>query len=106
MIKKKRDYDIALMKLQDPVEYTNDISPICLPPNGINLATIGTKGYVTGWGDTQGTTKSLFFFLFCFVLLLNILSRNWTGVRAATSDNNREKESRVRCQLGEYAVRR
>lgn len=48
------DYDIAMMKLQDPVDYTNDISPICLPPNGINLATIGTKGYVTGWGDTQG----------------------------------------------------
>ena len=97
------------MKLQDQVEYTNDISPICLPPNGINLATIGTKGYVTGWGDTQGNQQKQKghenqLNVSCIGLFL--LLRNWTGVRAATSDDNREEESRVRCQLGEYAVRR
>jgi hypothetical protein len=49
------DYDIAVMKLQEPVAYSSDISPICLPPNGVNYATLGSKGFVTGWGDTQGT---------------------------------------------------
>lgn len=48
------DFDIALMKLQEPVEFSNEISPICLPPQDVNLAKIGAKGYVTGWGDTQG----------------------------------------------------
>lgn len=42
------------MRLQEPVEITNEISPICLPPQGINFAKLGTQGYVTGWGDTQG----------------------------------------------------
>ena len=48
------DFDIALMRLQEPVTFTDEISPICLPPQDINYATIGTKGYVTGWGETQG----------------------------------------------------
>ena len=51
------DFDIALMKLQDPVVFTTAIAPICLPPQGLNFAAqIGTRGIVTGWGDTQGLT--------------------------------------------------
>ncbi|CAF1063533.1 unnamed protein product [Brachionus calyciflorus] len=49
------DFDIALMKLQEPVEFTDEISPICLPAQNENFATLGAKGYVTGWGETQGT---------------------------------------------------
>lgn len=48
------DYDIALMKLQEPIKFSSEISPICLPPQDVNLATIGSRGFVTGWGDTQG----------------------------------------------------
>jgi hypothetical protein len=48
------DYDIALMKLQEPVAYSEYISPVCLPPQGVNFGTLGSKGVVTGWGDTQG----------------------------------------------------
>jgi len=48
------DFDIALMKLQSPVEFSDEIAPICLPPQGLNMATMGARGWVTGWGDTQG----------------------------------------------------
>ncbi len=55
------DFDIALMKLQEPVTYSSVISPICLPPQGMNFGTIGAKGIVTGWGDTQGMIEFFFF---------------------------------------------
>ena len=42
------DNDIALLKLQTPVTFTSAISPVCLPDQGVNLATIGTTGMVTG----------------------------------------------------------
>ena len=41
-------------KLQEPVAFSKDISPICLTPQGLNLGIIGAEGFVTGWGDTQG----------------------------------------------------
>ncbi len=40
------DFDIAMMKLQEPVAYSSVVSPICLPPQGMNFATIGAKGWV------------------------------------------------------------
>lgn len=52
------DSDIALMKLENPVTYTREISPICLPTHGNNLAKPGKTGVVTGWGETQGTGSS------------------------------------------------
>ena len=51
------DFDIALMKLDAPVEFSREISPVCIPPHGYNMAALGTTGFVTGWGDTQGTGK-------------------------------------------------
>ncbi|XP_072017073.1 ovochymase-like [Amphiura filiformis] len=47
------DSDIALLKLKQPVTYTEYISPLCLP-NEIQaqaLIRAGKKGFVTGWGD-------------------------------------------------------
>jgi len=41
-------YDIALVKLAQPVEYTDHISPICLP-NGKDPEP-GTESILTGWG--------------------------------------------------------
>jgi hypothetical protein len=55
------DFDIALMKLQSPVEFSDEITPICLPPQGLNMATLGARGWVTGWGDTQGLKQILSF---------------------------------------------
>ena len=49
------DNDIALLKLRDPVTFTKEISPVCLPKQGDNPATAGRIGMVTGWGKTSGT---------------------------------------------------
>lgn len=43
--------DIALVKLDRKVTYTDKISPICLPKG--RQPVIGTNGVVTGWGLTQ-----------------------------------------------------
>lgn len=50
------DYDIALMKLKTPVEYSKSISPICLP-NG-KIPSIGDVGIIVGWGDTKDNKDS------------------------------------------------
>ncbi len=54
---KSNDNDIALMKLNVPVTYTDKISPICLPDN--RQASLGEVGIVTGW-----VSSSLSFFSF------------------------------------------
>lgn len=41
--------DIALVKLRTPVQFSDKISPICLP-NG-KYSSIGSRAIVTGWGD-------------------------------------------------------
>ncbi|XP_046541608.1 suppressor of tumorigenicity 14 protein [Equus quagga] len=51
------DYDIALLELQQPAEYSGTVRPICLP--GVSHAFPAGKAiWVTGWGHTQegGTT--------------------------------------------------
>ncbi|XP_040296144.1 transmembrane protease serine 9-like [Bufo bufo] len=44
--------DIALIKLTDPVPYTNYILPICLPSLSVSFQT-GLECWVTGWGNTR-----------------------------------------------------
>ena len=43
--------DITLLKLENPVQYNNLISQICLPSQDINIATIGKSSYILGWGQ-------------------------------------------------------
>jgi hypothetical protein len=50
----KIDFDVALMKLQSPVEFSNEIIPICLPAQGHNLASLGAQGTVIGWSKNDG----------------------------------------------------
>uniref|UniRef100_A0A8C5QAE5 Peptidase S1 domain-containing protein n=1 Tax=Leptobrachium leishanense TaxID=445787 RepID=A0A8C5QAE5_9ANUR len=42
--------DIALVKLSNPVTYTDYIRPICLPSSSVTFPS-GTECWVTGWGD-------------------------------------------------------
>ena len=50
------DYDIALIKLSNPISYTERVKPVCLPPAGLDV-NVGTKCWVTGWGklDESGS---------------------------------------------------
>jgi secreted trypsin-like serine protease len=54
--------DVALLKLKDPVQYTDHISPICLPTQQDEaLPAAGTSIFVAGWGwknpSNPGTGK-------------------------------------------------
>jgi len=44
------DNDIALLKLEDELTFTDEITPICLPSSD---AVVGTTCTVTGWGTTS-----------------------------------------------------
>ena len=47
------DQDIMLMKLKSPIEFSDEVSPICLPMAGEEFEP-GLKCYTTGWGDLEG----------------------------------------------------
>ncbi|KFM79841.1 Plasminogen, partial [Stegodyphus mimosarum] len=49
--------DIALVKLNAPVKFTDTVQPACLPNLGWKLKP-GTRCFVTGWGETRGTGHS------------------------------------------------
>jgi len=44
-------YDIGLLKLKDPVKFTDHISPICLPKLHEEVPKVGSTVFLTGWGD-------------------------------------------------------
>ena len=44
------DYDVALIKLKEPITFNNDVRPVCLPTRDFPP---GTNCYVTGWGHTR-----------------------------------------------------
>ncbi|XP_059685535.1 transmembrane protease serine 5 [Gavia stellata] len=46
------DYDIALMKLQVPLNFSDAIRAVCLPPSRQDLFQ-GTQCWVSGWGYTR-----------------------------------------------------
>ncbi|XP_072809823.1 suppressor of tumorigenicity 14 protein isoform X1 [Vicugna pacos] len=53
------DYDIALLQLERPVEYSPTVRPICLP-DATHAFPAGKAIWVTGWGHTQeGGTGAL-----------------------------------------------
>ncbi|XP_075135100.1 transmembrane protease serine 5 [Leptodactylus fuscus] len=46
------DYDIALMKLEKPLNYSDSIRPVCLPQYEQDLPA-GSECWVSGWGHTH-----------------------------------------------------
>merc|ERR1711976_638205 len=46
-------YDIALLKLDHPVLYRDNIIPICLP--SLDHSLVGKVGVVAGWGKTDNS---------------------------------------------------
>ena len=55
--KNSNDYDIALVQLASPVEFSNTISPICLP--GGRVEKNGASGIITGWVSFFYSNKHL-----------------------------------------------
>ncbi|XP_073459198.1 transmembrane protease serine 5 [Aquarana catesbeiana] len=49
---RSHDYDIALMKLDKPLNYSDSIRPVCLPQYDQDLAA-GSECWVSGWGHTH-----------------------------------------------------
>ena len=45
------DYDIAVLELERPVEYSSTVRPICLPA-ATHVFPVGKAIWVTGWGHT------------------------------------------------------
>ncbi|XP_029704118.1 enteropeptidase [Takifugu rubripes] len=53
--KQTKQADVAMMHLEQPVNFTQFIQPVCLPPDGQNF-TAGRKCFIAGWGrDTDGS---------------------------------------------------
>lgn len=46
------DYDIALLELDKPADYSSSVRPICLPESSHSFPA-GKAIWVTGWGHTQ-----------------------------------------------------
>lgn len=46
------DYDIALLELEKPAEYSTVVRPICLP-DATHVFPAGKAIWVTGWGHTE-----------------------------------------------------
>ncbi|XP_078373762.1 serine protease 1-like isoform X3 [Oculina patagonica] len=50
------DYDVALVKLKNPIKFSINVRPVCLPTTDFAP---GTNCYITGWGDTtEGGNES------------------------------------------------
>ena len=61
----QRDWNIALLKLAEPVTITDYVRTVCVPTADMDSEfSAGTLTTITGWGQTrQGKTFFLFNFL-------------------------------------------
>lgn len=54
--------DIALLKLDSPLVFTDDVQPVCLPDPGDNQPEVGSYVTYTGWGginNFNGKTQTM-----------------------------------------------
>uniref|UniRef100_A0A669C1Y2 Transmembrane serine protease 15 n=1 Tax=Oreochromis niloticus TaxID=8128 RepID=A0A669C1Y2_ORENI len=57
--RRTKQADIAMMHLQQPINFTQWVQPVCLPPEGQNF-TAGRKCFIAGWGrDTDGSLPNV-----------------------------------------------
>ena len=72
------DYDVALIKLKEPINYNINVRPVCLPTMDFPP---GTNCYVTGWGYTTegGNFAQVNILIFCY--LLREININYTYIQ-------------------------
>jgi len=51
-------YDMAMMKLDSPLQYNSAVQPVCLPPQGSTDDVSQRTCMLTGWGRTVGPQDS------------------------------------------------
>ncbi|XP_026038512.1 enteropeptidase [Astatotilapia calliptera] len=57
--RRTKQADIAMMHLQQPINFTQWVQPVCLPPEGQNF-TAGRKCFIAGWGrNTDGSLPNV-----------------------------------------------
>lgn len=71
------DYDVALIKLKNPIKFNRNVRPVCLPKSDFDP---GTICYITGWGLTaeRGNVSQVnknFNEIFLLIFVENCLSR-------------------------------
>ena len=54
--KAKWEYDLALLRFEEPVKFAENLIPICLPDDD-NEDFAGQTGWVTGWGQLHEKGK-------------------------------------------------
>ncbi|KAJ8726759.1 hypothetical protein PYW08_015156 [Mythimna loreyi] len=84
------DKDVAVMKTVDPIEFTDVIQPVSLPPRGRPMEG-NTMFVVSGWGRTKQGASTIperlmdveipvVYYLQCYLVYPTILTRNmWCG---------------------------
>jgi len=50
---KERVADLAVIKLKEKIEFSNDVKPICLPFGKAHESVFDKKAYVAGWGQSE-----------------------------------------------------
>ena len=60
-------FDIMLLKLQEVVQFTPQMRPICLHTSPFLAAALNNKAFITGWG-VRGT--GLYIFLLSHILVV------------------------------------
>uniref|UniRef100_A0A8C2WGA2 Transmembrane serine protease 2 n=1 Tax=Cyclopterus lumpus TaxID=8103 RepID=A0A8C2WGA2_CYCLU len=63
--RRTNDNDIALLKLNAPLEITRTVKPVCIPNTGVDLSA-GRQAWITGWGALRSSgvyTCSIFPFV-------------------------------------------
>ncbi|XP_072032084.1 uncharacterized protein [Amphiura filiformis] len=112
------DSDIALIKLRQPVTYTDYIVPVCLPSEmrAQEVVRAGKKGFVTGWGNTarEGVQYSRYLRKVlltiadqqdCGTAHYEVITSNMFCAEANTGASNRERDACQGDSGGPFVIR-
>ncbi|KAJ8304275.1 hypothetical protein KUTeg_017858 [Tegillarca granosa] len=82
--------DIALLKLHQPVEFTAEIYPACVPMSD-DVFTKETECWISGWGDTKGNRIDIDIDIEYLLLVLSYILVN----KQDTGDRTKLQEMRI-----------